>query len=170
MICETIVVAPLPNQPPALTRCLLPISVKPLTNKTRVENADTGLFNSVPKPMRAVSSFPVPVRFLVALAGSLTMRYSGAGESSSGARGSKTSRPNLVLMVADDLRVDAIRTLGRSMIRTAHLESFVRAGVSFTKAICSYSPCIPSRAELVPGCTGFRNRVFPQCRSGRIWS
>jgi arylsulfatase A-like enzyme len=69
-------------------------------------------------------------------------------------------RPNILLLVADDQRPDTIGILGNSQIRTPHLDDLVRRGTAFTRASCAHPLCYPSRAELLTGCTGFRNGTF----------
>lgn len=66
-------------------------------------------------------------------------------------------RPNILLIVADDLRPDAIRAVGNRTVDTPNLNGLVRGGVTFTRALCANPLCSPSRAELLTGCTGFRN-------------
>jgi len=72
----------------------------------------------------------------------------------------ETKRPNIVLLVADDMRPDVIAALGNSHIKTPHLDELVRRGVVFTRATCAHPLCYPSRAELLTGCTGFRNGSY----------
>lgn len=70
-------------------------------------------------------------------------------------------RPNVLLLVSDDQRPDTIAALGNEVIRTPHLDALVRRGTTFTRATCAHPLCVPSRAELLTGCTGFRNGVHP---------
>ncbi|MBL9084505.1 MAG: sulfatase-like hydrolase/transferase [Planctomycetales bacterium] len=66
------------------------------------------------------------------------------------------ARPNVVLIVADDMRPDAVAALGNASIRTPNLDQLVRRGTTFLNATCAYPICVVSRAELLTGCTGFR--------------
>ena len=75
-------------------------------------------------------------------------------------RGEET-RPNIVLLVSDDQRPDTIAALGNSHIRTPHLDRLVADGMAFTRAVCPNPLCVPSRAELLTGCSGFRNGILP---------
>ena len=68
-------------------------------------------------------------------------------------------RPNVLLLVSDDQRPDTIRALGNPIIHTPHLDSLVREGTAFTRAIAPNPICVPSRAEIMTGCDGFRNHV-----------
>ena len=69
------------------------------------------------------------------------------------------SRPNVLLIVSDDQRPDTIHVLGNPLIRTPALDSLVQQGMTFTQAIAPNPICVPSRAEIMTGCGGFRNRV-----------
>lgn len=68
----------------------------------------------------------------------------------------ETRRPNIVLIVSDDQRPDTIAALGNTQIRTPALDTLVRRGASFGRAVCAYPICVASRAEMLTGCTTFR--------------
>src|SRR5262249_30023026 len=72
----------------------------------------------------------------------------------------QTKRPNVLLLVCDDLRLDTIAALGNKSIETPHLDRLVHTGLSFTRAICANPICVCSRAEILTGCSGFRNGVL----------
>src|SRR5262245_18778186 len=69
--------------------------------------------------------------------------------------------PNLVFLLADDLRPDTIRALGNTIIHTPNLDALVKNGTAFTRAVSPNPVCVPSRAEILTGCSGFRNGVLP---------
>ena len=69
-------------------------------------------------------------------------------------------RPNILLLVSDDQRPDTIHALGNAIIRTPHLDRLVREGSAFTRATCGNPICTPSRAEILSGCSSFRNGVL----------
>jgi arylsulfatase A-like enzyme len=64
-------------------------------------------------------------------------------------------RPNLLLIITDDQRFDAIGALGNPQIRTPNLDRLVAAGTAFTNAYILGSHhgavCMPSRAMLLTG-------------------
>ncbi len=68
-------------------------------------------------------------------------------------------RPNVLLIVTDDQRPDTISALGNPIIHTPNLDRLVREGTAFTRAIAPNPICVPSRAEIMTGCDGFRNHV-----------
>lgn len=76
------------------------------------------------------------------------------------ANGDAPSRPNVLLIVSDDHRPDTIRALGNNVIETPHLDALVRAGTVFTRAVSPNPVCVCSRAEILTGCSGFRNGVL----------
>lgn len=69
-------------------------------------------------------------------------------------------RPNILFLLADDLRPDAIHALGNRDVRTPNLDRLVRRGMAFTQAFCmgstSGAVCAPSRAMLMSGRSLFR--------------
>jgi arylsulfatase A-like enzyme len=71
------------------------------------------------------------------------------------------SKPNILLLVSDDQRQDTIGAYGsKTVIETPNLDALARRGARFTRAICTHPLCYPSRAEILTGCTGFRNGTY----------
>lgn len=62
----------------------------------------------------------------------------------------QTSHPNILFLLADDMRPDAIRALGNPRIETPNIDRLVSNGVSFTRAT-TYPICVVSRAEILTG-------------------
>ena len=73
--------------------------------------------------------------------------------------GRKNQRPNIVFILSDDQRADTIHALNNPAIRTPHLDSLVRSGLTFTNAYImggtSGAVCMPSRAMTLTGRTLF---------------
>jgi arylsulfatase A-like enzyme len=69
--------------------------------------------------------------------------------------------PNVLLIVSDNQPADTIRALGNTYIETPHLDRIVREGSVFTRAITANPHCIPSRAEIISGASGFANGSRP---------
>jgi arylsulfatase A-like enzyme len=59
--------------------------------------------------------------------------------------------PNVLLILADDLRPDAPGFAGGRTARTPHLDALARGGAVFSRATCSYPICHVSRSELLSG-------------------
>ncbi len=75
------------------------------------------------------------------------------------ALGQRPSRPNILLLLADDQRADTIGAWGNRHIRTPNLDRLARRGTSFRGNYCfgsnSGAVCVPSRAMLLSGRTWF---------------
>ena len=78
-----------------------------------------------------------------------------------GGAASAAERPNILLLISDDQRPDTISALGNPIIQTPHLDRLVAEGTTFLRATCAHPLCVPARAELLTGQTGFRNGVHP---------
>jgi arylsulfatase A-like enzyme len=68
-----------------------------------------------------------------------------------GALAAPAQRPNIVLMVADDLGYGELSCQGNPQIPTPHIDSIAGNGVRFTNAYVSSPYCAPSRAGLMTG-------------------
>ncbi len=75
-----------------------------------------------------------------------------------------TARPNVVFLLADDMRADTIAALGNPVARTPNLDSLVRRGFVMTNAYCfggnSSAVCTPSRNMLLSGNAYLRWKDF----------
>jgi arylsulfatase A-like enzyme len=70
------------------------------------------------------------------------------------------AKPNVLVLVADDLRPDMLHALGNRQIATPNLDRLIAEGMTFTRATCAHPLCVPSRAEIISGRTGFRNGIY----------
>jgi uncharacterized sulfatase len=61
------------------------------------------------------------------------------------------ARPNIVIILADDLGYGDIGAYGATRIRTPHIDSLAANGVRFTNGYASANVCSPSRAGLMTG-------------------
>ncbi|XP_023379529.1 arylsulfatase E [Pteropus vampyrus] len=61
------------------------------------------------------------------------------------------SRPNIVLMLADDLGIGDIGCYGNSTLRTPNIDRLAAEGVRLTQHIAAASVCTPSRAAFLTG-------------------
>lgn len=62
-----------------------------------------------------------------------------------------SSRPNILFMLTDDQRWDAIGLGGSRHLKTPHMDRLGREGVYFKNAFCTTSLCSPSRASILSG-------------------
>lgn len=61
------------------------------------------------------------------------------------------SRPNVVLVLCDDHRWDAMSMMGHPFLKTPHMDRLAREGVHFENAFVTTSLCSPSRASILTG-------------------
>ena len=67
------------------------------------------------------------------------------------AEAGKTSRPNILIVVADDLGYGDIGVNGSGLIRTPNIDQLASEGVRFTSGYVTAAVCAPSRAALMTG-------------------
>lgn len=67
------------------------------------------------------------------------------------ARPADNARPNVLLILADDLGRDELGSRGAVPAITPHIDRLAREGVSFTSAYATAAICAPSRAALLTG-------------------
>ena len=61
------------------------------------------------------------------------------------------SRPNIVLIIADDMAWDDSGVYGNPSVRTPNIDKLAKEGLRFTSAFVTISSCSPSRASLITG-------------------
>lgn len=74
-------------------------------------------------------------------------------------------KPNLVLIMADQWRGDALGCMGKEPVKTPNLDQLASEGVNFTNAISSYPVSSPARAMLMTGMYPHKNKVIGNCNS-----
>src|SRR3546814_1986376 len=60
-------------------------------------------------------------------------------------------KPNIVFLLADDLRWDAMGAMGNSIIQTPNLDRMAGEGLLFRNAYVTTSICAVSRASILSG-------------------
>lgn len=73
-------------------------------------------------------------------------------------------RHNVVFILTDDHRYDALGFMGHPFLETPHLDSIARAGVHVRNAFVTTSLCSPSRASILTGLYTHRHRVIDNNR------
>ena len=61
------------------------------------------------------------------------------------------ARPNLVVVMADQLAASFLPAYGHPVVRTPHLDALARAGTVFENAYCASPLCAPSRSAMLTG-------------------
>ncbi|HVU34691.1 MAG TPA: sulfatase-like hydrolase/transferase [Opitutaceae bacterium] len=80
------------------------------------------------------------------------------------------SRPNVLLVIADDHRHDALAHAGNPVVQTPHLDALAARGCRFTRAYhmggLVAAVCSPARASLLTGCNAIAADACPGPSSG----
>ncbi|SDG49504.1 Arylsulfatase A [Dyadobacter soli] len=63
----------------------------------------------------------------------------------------ETKRPNIIFLLTDDHRWDALGAMGNKVIRTPHLDALAGRGILFRNAHVTTAICMVSRASLLSG-------------------
>ena len=60
-------------------------------------------------------------------------------------------RPNVVFVITDDQRSDALSCMGHPHLKTPHIDRLAEEGILFRNHFCTTSLCSPSRASILGG-------------------
>lgn len=71
-----------------------------------------------------------------------------------------SDRPNIILIVADDLGWKDLRFMGSNYYETPHLDQLASEGMVFMQAYAAAANCAPSRACLMSGQNTPRHRIY----------
>jgi N-acetylglucosamine-6-sulfatase len=71
---------------------------------------------------------------------------------------------NVVFILSDDHRYDAMSFMGHAIAQTPHMDAMARDGVHLKNAFVTTSLCSPSRASILTGLYTFRHRVIDNQR------
>jgi arylsulfatase A-like enzyme len=74
-------------------------------------------------------------------------------------RAEAPGRPNILVILLDDLRWDALGYAGHPHVRTPQIDRIANEGVNFRNAFSTTSLCSPSRASLLSGVYAHRHGV-----------
>ena len=74
------------------------------------------------------------------------------------------SRPNIILIISDQFRWDAIGAMGiNPMNLTPNLDAMAGRGVLFRSAFCNQPVCAPARASILTGQYPSKHGVWRKC-------
>lgn len=82
--------------------------------------------------------------------------------------GAAPRRPNIVLIVADDLGYGDLGCYGNQQIRTPNLDKLAADGVRFTDFAVSWPACTPSRGSILTGRYPQRNGLYDMIRNDEV--
>lgn len=74
--------------------------------------------------------------------------------------GGKNTRPNVLILLADDLGYGDLACTGSKTVRSPHLDRLAREGMRFTHGYAAGANCSPSRAGLLTGRTPTRAGIY----------
>ena len=66
------------------------------------------------------------------------------------------AKPNIVIIMADDLGYGDVSCYGATEIQTPHIDQLAKRGLRFTQGYCSASTCTPTRYSMLTGNYAFR--------------
>jgi N-sulfoglucosamine sulfohydrolase len=90
----------------------------------------------------------------------MTRRSFAAASLAAGVRGA-AARPNIVLVLADDLTWNECEPYGSTSTRTPHLARFAREALCFDRMFTATAMCAPTRQQLYTGIYPVRNGAYP---------
>lgn len=63
----------------------------------------------------------------------------------------KRKQPNVVIILADQWRGQAMGYLGKEKVQTPNIDSFAKEGLTLSQMVSNYPVCSPARAMLLTG-------------------
>ena len=69
------------------------------------------------------------------------------------------TRPNILLITADQWRGDCLGTVGHPVVQTPNLDAFAETATVFEQHYAATAPCSPARASLYTGLYQMNHRV-----------
>ncbi|WP_197442643.1 sulfatase family protein [Lignipirellula cremea] len=93
----------------------------------------------------------LPSLLLALLLGGLSSPSSVQAEETPAVGKAATARPNMVVVLVDDLRWDELGCTGHPFVRTPHIDRIANEGARFRNAFCTVPLCSPSRACILTG-------------------
>ena len=89
--------------------------------------------------------WPLAIAAAITILGGLASQNSSAGQ-----------RPNVIVIMADDLGYGDVSCYGADRISTPNIDRLARRGQRFTSGYCSASTCTPTRYSFLTGIYAFR--------------
>ena len=79
---------------------------------------------------------------------------------SQGAIAKKEQKPNLLFIMTDQQRFDALSIAGNSVLKTPNLDRLAKQGAWFKNAYTQCAVCAPTRASILTGCTVENHQIL----------
>lgn len=80
------------------------------------------------------------------------------------AKPKSTSKPNVLLLMADQLRADCLGCYGNPTVHTPNLDRIAHEGITFTGAYTSTPSCTPARTALLTGLSPWHHGMLGMTR------
>ena len=96
------------------------------------------------------------------------LKLAGAAAGGLRAAPAPARRPNIILIVADDLGYADLGCYGNTRIRSPHLDRMASEGMRFTDFAVSWPACTPSRSTLLTGRCPQRNGLYDMIRNNEV--
>lgn len=71
---------------------------------------------------------------------------------------SASERPNIIVIMADDMGYGDLSVYGARRVQTPHIDQLAKEGVRFTSGYCTASTCTPTRYSFLTGEYAFRRK------------
>lgn len=78
--------------------------------------------------------------------------------------------PNIVFIMTDDQRQDALSVYGNTILRTPNIDRIAAGGVRFTEAFVTNSLCAPSRASFLTGLYSHKHGVLSNASGPQFYN
>ena len=95
----------------------------------------------------------------------ITIISCAASSSTSSKKNPPAKQPNVLIIIADQWRGQAIGFLGKEKVQTPFLDSFSKQCLVLTQMVSNYPVCSPARAMLMTGKYPFNNHVYSNVNS-----
>ena len=76
----------------------------------------------------------------------------------------KQSRPNILMIMADQLRADCLGAYGNRVVKTPHIDRIAAEGVTFVNAYTCVPSCTPARSALLTGLAPWHHGMLGMVR------
>lgn len=72
-----------------------------------------------------------------------------------------SERPNIIMILCDELRADALGCSGNPIVQTPNIDRLAKEGTRFSQCFVTQPTCTPSRASILTGCypSALRSRM-----------
>ncbi len=105
----------------------------------------------------------------IGVAGALPSAATQIGEAKQKSQ-PKRSRPNILMIVADQLRADCVGAYGSRVVKTPNIDRIAAEGVMFTNAYTSVPSCTPARSALLTGLAPWHHGMLGMVRMATRYS